>query len=94
MDILIWILVELVMAPVLEFLFRPLGWALRSSLGGVVLAGIWVVSGGWFWAGWQLGMTGKEGFPMGFAVFTVLGAPALALISTLCWAGRLCPRRG
>ncbi|MBB4635691.1 hypothetical protein [Longimicrobium terrae] len=72
----------------LDRLFAPLGRALRSPAGGRVLLVVWLVSVGWFWLGWKMGTTGDGGFQMAFAVISVFGSAALAMLSTLVWRDR------
>jgi hypothetical protein len=86
-EIVIWLIVELLIPPV-EWLLRPLGNALRSTYGGLVLTAVWLGCGGCWWLAWQFGASADRAWAVGAAVLTLVGAPAFAMFSFLVWYHR------
>jgi hypothetical protein len=96
-EIVIWLIVELLIPPV-EWLLRPLGNALRSTYGGLVLTAVWLGCGGCCWLAWQFGVSAEHAWEVSAALLTLLGASVFAMFSFLVWYHRNDPpghrRRG
>jgi len=96
-EIVLWPIIELLITLV-EWLLRPLGNALRSAYGGLVLTAVWLGCGGCCWLAWQFGVSAESGWAVTASVLTLLGAPAFAMFSFLVWYHRNDPpvrlRRG
>ena len=85
MESLLELVFGIVLEGVYDLVIRPHWRALHTRHGGWVLFMTWVVSAIWFCYGWRLGMSGRDGFPLSFAITSVLAAPAFAMISTIRW---------
>ncbi|WP_331054803.1 hypothetical protein [Longimicrobium sp.] len=68
--------------PVGAWLLRPLGRALRSNAGFLVLVVVWMFSAGWFWLAWQAAVAGQHAWAQPVFITTLLCAPALAMLSS------------
>lgn len=74
------------------FAFRPVVRALRSSHGGIVLSLICAVSVVWLIVGCRIGESGGGEGTATFGTLTILGAPALALVSMFVWVDPIAGR--
>lgn len=92
-EVIVWLIAEMLIPPI-EWALRPLGNALRSAYGGLVLAAVWLGCGGWFWLAWQFAVRGERAWAETVFLFTILGAPAFAMFSFLVWYHRNDPPVG